>query len=112
MVDEYLSFLSNLVSAQTVYLRTCLKMVVSNFIPGWWSFLLPVNLVYARYFCFGPAGNLFIIIFFFILQQGCKSMRMMWIFLIQMMRMKVSTFMILTSMPGIEYRIKSFRLTN
>lgn len=34
MVEEYLSFLSNLVSAQTVYLRTCLKMVVSHFTPG------------------------------------------------------------------------------
>lgn len=34
VVDEYLSFLSNLVSAQTVYLRTCLKMVVSNFTPA------------------------------------------------------------------------------
>ncbi|XP_012682722.2 RNA polymerase I-specific transcription initiation factor RRN3 [Clupea harengus] len=34
VVDEYLSFLSNLVSAQTVYLRTCLKMVVYNFTPA------------------------------------------------------------------------------
>ncbi|KAG5279348.1 hypothetical protein AALO_G00076810 [Alosa alosa] len=34
VVDEYLSFLSNLVSAQTVYLRTCLKIVVSNFTPA------------------------------------------------------------------------------
>ncbi|XP_036408608.1 RNA polymerase I-specific transcription initiation factor RRN3 [Megalops cyprinoides] len=34
VVEEYLAFLSNLVSAQTVYLRTCLKMVVSNFIPA------------------------------------------------------------------------------
>lgn len=33
VVEEYLAFLSNLVSAQTVYLRACLKMVVSNFIP-------------------------------------------------------------------------------
>uniref|UniRef100_A0A8C7IX48 RRN3 homolog, RNA polymerase I transcription factor n=1 Tax=Oncorhynchus kisutch TaxID=8019 RepID=A0A8C7IX48_ONCKI len=33
VVEEYLSFLSNLVSAQTVYLRACLKMVVSNFKP-------------------------------------------------------------------------------
>lgn len=34
VVEEYLAFLSNLVSAQTVYLRSCLKMVVSNFTPG------------------------------------------------------------------------------
>ncbi|XP_063071035.1 RNA polymerase I-specific transcription initiation factor RRN3 [Engraulis encrasicolus] len=34
VVEEYLSFLSNLVSAQTVYLRTCLKMVVSHFTPA------------------------------------------------------------------------------
>uniref|UniRef100_A0A8C7ILM5 RRN3 homolog, RNA polymerase I transcription factor n=1 Tax=Oncorhynchus kisutch TaxID=8019 RepID=A0A8C7ILM5_ONCKI len=34
VVEEYLSFLSNLVSAQTVYLRACLKMVVSNFKPS------------------------------------------------------------------------------
>ncbi|KAM6957272.1 RNA polymerase I-specific transcription initiation factor RRN3 [Aplochiton taeniatus] len=33
VVEEYLAFLGNLVSAQTVYLRACLKMVVSNFIP-------------------------------------------------------------------------------
>ncbi|KAK2916496.1 hypothetical protein QQF64_025027 [Cirrhinus molitorella] len=33
VVEEYLAFLSNLVSAQTVYLRSCLKMVVSNFLP-------------------------------------------------------------------------------
>uniref|UniRef100_A0A4W4G0M6 RRN3 homolog, RNA polymerase I transcription factor n=1 Tax=Electrophorus electricus TaxID=8005 RepID=A0A4W4G0M6_ELEEL len=33
VVDEYLAFLSNLVSAQTVHLRPCLKMVVSNFTP-------------------------------------------------------------------------------
>ncbi|XP_066545432.1 RNA polymerase I-specific transcription initiation factor RRN3 [Amia ocellicauda] len=34
VVEEYLAFLGNLVSAQTVYLRSCLKMVVSNFTPG------------------------------------------------------------------------------
>ncbi|XP_023677431.1 RNA polymerase I-specific transcription initiation factor RRN3 isoform X2 [Paramormyrops kingsleyae] len=34
VVEEYLAFLSNLVSAQTVYLRSCLKMIVSNFTPG------------------------------------------------------------------------------
>uniref|UniRef100_A0A674CM29 RRN3 homolog, RNA polymerase I transcription factor n=1 Tax=Salmo trutta TaxID=8032 RepID=A0A674CM29_SALTR len=34
VVEEYLAFLSNLVSAQTVYLRACLKMVVSNFTPS------------------------------------------------------------------------------
>lgn len=33
VVEEYLAFLSNLVSAQTVYLRACLKMVVSHFTP-------------------------------------------------------------------------------
>lgn len=34
VVEEFLSFLSNLVSAQTVFLRICLKMVVSNFKPA------------------------------------------------------------------------------
>ncbi|KAM9457670.1 RNA polymerase I-specific transcription initiation factor RRN3 [Clarias gariepinus] len=33
VVDEYLAFLSNLISAQTVYLRSCLKTLVSNFTP-------------------------------------------------------------------------------
>ncbi|XP_034047300.1 RNA polymerase I-specific transcription initiation factor RRN3 [Thalassophryne amazonica] len=33
VVEEYLAFLGNLVSAQTVFLCTCLKMVVSHFIP-------------------------------------------------------------------------------
>ncbi|XP_056607746.1 RNA polymerase I-specific transcription initiation factor RRN3 isoform X1 [Triplophysa dalaica] len=33
VVEEYLAFLSNLVSAQTVYLRPCLKTIISNFIP-------------------------------------------------------------------------------
>ncbi|KAE8283501.1 RNA polymerase I-specific transcription initiation factor RRN3 Transcription initiation factor IA [Larimichthys crocea] len=33
VVEEYMSFLSNLVSAQTVYLCACLKMVVSHFTP-------------------------------------------------------------------------------
>uniref|UniRef100_A0A672Z378 RRN3 homolog, RNA polymerase I transcription factor n=1 Tax=Sphaeramia orbicularis TaxID=375764 RepID=A0A672Z378_9TELE len=33
VVDEYIAFLSNLVSAQTFYLCSCLKMVVSHFIP-------------------------------------------------------------------------------
>ncbi|RXN31496.1 RNA polymerase I-specific transcription initiation factor RRN3 [Labeo rohita] len=33
VVEEYLAFLSNLVSAQTVYLRSCLRMVVTNFAP-------------------------------------------------------------------------------
>ncbi|KAF7656375.1 hypothetical protein LDENG_00041970 [Lucifuga dentata] len=33
VVEEYLAFLSNLVSAQTVYLQACLKMVVSHFTP-------------------------------------------------------------------------------
>lgn len=33
VVEEYMTFLSNLVSAQTVYLCTCLKMVVSHFTP-------------------------------------------------------------------------------
>ncbi|XP_041672707.1 RNA polymerase I-specific transcription initiation factor RRN3 isoform X2 [Cheilinus undulatus] len=33
VVEEYMTFLSNLVSAQTVYLCTCLKMVVSYFTP-------------------------------------------------------------------------------
>lgn len=33
VVDEYMAFLGNLVSAQTVYLCACLKMVVSHFTP-------------------------------------------------------------------------------
>lgn len=33
VVEEYLAFLSNLVSAQTIYLRPCLSMIVSHFIP-------------------------------------------------------------------------------
>ncbi|KAA0705557.1 RNA polymerase I-specific transcription initiation factor RRN3 [Triplophysa tibetana] len=33
VVEEYLAFLSNLVSAQTVYLRPCLKTIISNFTP-------------------------------------------------------------------------------
>ncbi|XP_029293207.1 RNA polymerase I-specific transcription initiation factor RRN3 [Cottoperca gobio] len=33
VVEEYLAFLGNLVSAQTVYLCACLKMVVSHFTP-------------------------------------------------------------------------------
>ncbi|XP_059203952.1 RNA polymerase I-specific transcription initiation factor RRN3 [Centropristis striata] len=33
VVEEYLVFLGNLVSAQTVYLRACLHMVVSHFTP-------------------------------------------------------------------------------
>uniref|UniRef100_A0A4W6D558 RRN3 homolog, RNA polymerase I transcription factor n=1 Tax=Lates calcarifer TaxID=8187 RepID=A0A4W6D558_LATCA len=33
VVEEYMTFLSNLVSAQTVYLCACLKMVVSHFTP-------------------------------------------------------------------------------
>uniref|UniRef100_A0A6Q2ZA08 RRN3 homolog, RNA polymerase I transcription factor n=1 Tax=Esox lucius TaxID=8010 RepID=A0A6Q2ZA08_ESOLU len=43
VVEEYLAFLSNLVSAQTVYLRSCLKMVVSNFTPSYTSrFMMPI----------------------------------------------------------------------
>uniref|UniRef100_A0A665U6M3 RRN3 homolog, RNA polymerase I transcription factor n=1 Tax=Echeneis naucrates TaxID=173247 RepID=A0A665U6M3_ECHNA len=34
VVEEYLAFLSNLVTAQTVYLCACLKMVVSHFTPS------------------------------------------------------------------------------
>ncbi|XP_058013550.1 RNA polymerase I-specific transcription initiation factor RRN3 isoform X1 [Ahaetulla prasina] len=33
VVEEYLAFLSNLVSAQTIYLRPCLQMIVSHFVP-------------------------------------------------------------------------------
>ncbi|XP_077411765.1 RNA polymerase I-specific transcription initiation factor RRN3 [Vanacampus margaritifer] len=33
VVEEYMAFLSNLVSAQTVFLCACLKMVVSHFTP-------------------------------------------------------------------------------
>ncbi|XP_074052567.1 RNA polymerase I-specific transcription initiation factor RRN3 [Macrotis lagotis] len=34
VLEEYLAFLGNLVSAQTVYLRPCLGMIVSHFIPS------------------------------------------------------------------------------
>uniref|UniRef100_A0A8P4GRM6 RRN3 homolog, RNA polymerase I transcription factor n=1 Tax=Dicentrarchus labrax TaxID=13489 RepID=A0A8P4GRM6_DICLA len=34
VVEEYMAFLGNLVSAQTVYLCACLKMVVSHFTPS------------------------------------------------------------------------------
>ncbi|XP_062915161.1 RNA polymerase I-specific transcription initiation factor RRN3 [Mobula hypostoma] len=34
VVEEYLAFLSNLVSAQTVYLRSCLNMIISKFVPA------------------------------------------------------------------------------
>ncbi|KAG9477070.1 hypothetical protein GDO78_002457 [Eleutherodactylus coqui] len=34
VVEEYLAFLGNLVSAQTVYLRPCLNMIVKNFVPA------------------------------------------------------------------------------
>ncbi|KAE8579731.1 hypothetical protein XENTR_v10024164 [Xenopus tropicalis] len=34
VVEEYLSFLGNLVSAQTVYLRSCLSMIISHFVPA------------------------------------------------------------------------------
>ncbi|XP_072550304.1 RNA polymerase I-specific transcription initiation factor RRN3 [Salminus brasiliensis] len=33
VVDEYLAFLGNLISAQTVFLRPCLRMLVSSFTP-------------------------------------------------------------------------------
>ncbi|XP_062999178.1 RNA polymerase I-specific transcription initiation factor RRN3 [Elgaria multicarinata webbii] len=33
VVEEYLAFLSNLMSAQTIYLRPCLAMIVSHFVP-------------------------------------------------------------------------------
>ncbi|XP_023560455.1 RNA polymerase I-specific transcription initiation factor RRN3 isoform X2 [Octodon degus] len=33
VVEEYLAFLGNLVSAQTVFLRPCLSMIASHFIP-------------------------------------------------------------------------------
>ncbi|NWH53619.1 RRN3 factor, partial [Fregata magnificens] len=34
VVEEYLGFLANLVSAQTVHLRPCLRMIVSQFVPS------------------------------------------------------------------------------
>ncbi|XP_044515153.1 RNA polymerase I-specific transcription initiation factor RRN3 isoform X2 [Gracilinanus agilis] len=34
VLEEYLAFLGNLVSAQTVFLRPCLSMIVSHFIPS------------------------------------------------------------------------------
>ncbi|XP_054309568.2 RNA polymerase I-specific transcription initiation factor RRN3-like isoform X5 [Pongo pygmaeus] len=33
VVEEYLAFLANLVSAQTVFLRPCLSMIASHFVP-------------------------------------------------------------------------------
>uniref|UniRef100_A0A5F5PQL0 RRN3 homolog, RNA polymerase I transcription factor n=1 Tax=Equus caballus TaxID=9796 RepID=A0A5F5PQL0_HORSE len=33
VVEEYLAFLGNLVSAQTVFLRPCLSMIASHFVP-------------------------------------------------------------------------------
>ncbi|KAJ6657590.1 hypothetical protein lerEdw1_002305, partial [Lerista edwardsae] len=33
VVEEYLAFLSSLVTAQTIYLRPCLAMIVSHFVP-------------------------------------------------------------------------------
>ncbi|KAL6085662.1 hypothetical protein STEG23_032688 [Scotinomys teguina] len=33
VVEEYLAFLGNLVSAQTVFLRPCLSMITSHFVP-------------------------------------------------------------------------------
>lgn len=39
VVEEYLAFLSNLVSAQTVYLRPCLKTLISNFTPSKFYFV-------------------------------------------------------------------------
>uniref|UniRef100_A0A674N7J3 RRN3 homolog, RNA polymerase I transcription factor n=1 Tax=Takifugu rubripes TaxID=31033 RepID=A0A674N7J3_TAKRU len=43
VVEEYMTFLGNLVSAQTVYLCACLKMVVTYFTPSITShFLMPV----------------------------------------------------------------------
>ncbi|XP_019395692.1 PREDICTED: RNA polymerase I-specific transcription initiation factor RRN3 [Crocodylus porosus] len=33
VVEEYLDFLGNLVSAQSIYLRPCLRMIVSHFVP-------------------------------------------------------------------------------
>ncbi|KAG8145577.1 putative RNA polymerase I-specific transcription initiation factor RRN3 protein [Naja naja] len=43
VVEEYLAFLSNLVSAQTIYLRPCLTMIVSHFVPRKTpQFLMPV----------------------------------------------------------------------
>uniref|UniRef100_A0A7N6AAD4 RRN3 homolog, RNA polymerase I transcription factor n=1 Tax=Anabas testudineus TaxID=64144 RepID=A0A7N6AAD4_ANATE len=41
VVEEYMAFLSNLVSAQTVYLCPCLKMVVSHFTPSMFPLLGP-----------------------------------------------------------------------
>lgn len=34
VAEEYMAFLGNLVSAQTVYLRACLKIVVAHFLPS------------------------------------------------------------------------------
>uniref|UniRef100_A0A8B9SY76 RNA polymerase I-specific transcription initiation factor RRN3 n=1 Tax=Anas platyrhynchos TaxID=8839 RepID=A0A8B9SY76_ANAPL len=44
VVEEYLGFLGNLVSAQTVHLRPCLRMIVSQFVPP--NKLIPVNKIF------------------------------------------------------------------
>uniref|UniRef100_A0A8C4GWT0 RRN3 homolog, RNA polymerase I transcription factor n=1 Tax=Dicentrarchus labrax TaxID=13489 RepID=A0A8C4GWT0_DICLA len=49
VVEEYMAFLGNLVSAQTVYLCACLKMVVSHFTPS--SALVSLQLI-TRYECY------------------------------------------------------------
>lgn len=48
VVEEYLAFLSNLVSAQTVYLCACLKMVVSHFTPSMFHSTRLVQLALTR----------------------------------------------------------------
>uniref|UniRef100_A0A8B9CXU8 RRN3 homolog, RNA polymerase I transcription factor n=1 Tax=Anser brachyrhynchus TaxID=132585 RepID=A0A8B9CXU8_9AVES len=44
VVEEYLGFLGNLVSAQTVHLRPCLRMIVSQFVPRNTFFFLSLDL--------------------------------------------------------------------
>lgn len=82
VVEEYLSFLGNLVSAQTVYLRACLKMVVSNFKP---SEFLPVcvDILITQYGYFED------VLFFLPFQREWRSVREEWTSLTRMMTMKV-----------------------
>lgn len=82
VVEEYLAFLSNLVSAQTVYLRACLKMVVSNFTPS--EFLsVCVDILITQYGYFED------VLFFLPFQREWRFVREEWISPTRMMTMKV-----------------------
>uniref|UniRef100_A0A8U8BMX8 Uncharacterized protein n=1 Tax=Geospiza parvula TaxID=87175 RepID=A0A8U8BMX8_GEOPR len=43
VVEEYLGFLGNLVSAQTVHLRPCLRMIVAQFVPQFFFLSLDIS---------------------------------------------------------------------